>query len=394
MSKKDHAIIVNNLKKTFRIPKDKSPSLKGRILGRTSRGYKEITPLDGISFEVNQGDFFGIVGRNGSGKSTLLRTIAGVYVPTSGAVHINGSLIPFIELGVGFNPQLTGRENVYLNAALLGFSRQETDEMYDGIVEFAELQDFMEERLQNYSSGMQVRLAFSIAIRAETDILLLDEVLAVGDTAFQQKCYSYFSELKRNQKTVVLVTHSMDHVQQFCTKAMLLERGKVISIGNPAKVAQKYRELFTVEDATNQEIGSDREDRTGQPISINAKAQRKGGEIKFDIELMPSIDIDDAVLTLFLDREDGEQAYRFSLDENTGKSMSFRSGKRVKLELVLQDIFPNGNLSLRASVKNKDRSKEFMSIGNLVNINIDRRLESRSEWDIHWQPNEKFKVIE
>lgn len=244
MIKSNSAIRVNNLKKTFRIPKDKSSSIKGHLLGRSSRGYNEFTPLNGISFDVNKGDFFGIVGRNGSGKSTLLRTIAGVYAPTSGAVHINGTLIPFIELGVGFNPQLTGRENVYLNAALLGFSRKEVDAMYDDIVEFAELKDFMEERLQNYSSGMQVRLAFSIAIRAETDILLLDEVLAVGDTAFQEKCFDYFRQLKNEERTVVLVTHNMNHVREFCNRGLVLEDGKIAKIGSSDEVADTYEKLF------------------------------------------------------------------------------------------------------------------------------------------------------
>lgn len=238
------AISVKGITKTFKIPLDKGQSVKNKILGRAGRGYREFTPLNNISFTVYEGDFFGIVGRNGSGKSTLLKTIAGIYEPTAGKVTVQGTLVPFIELGVGFNPQLTGRENVYLNAALMGFSRAEIDEMYDDIVDFAELNDFMEERLQNYSSGMQVRLAFSIAIRADGDVLLLDEVLAVGDQAFQQKCYDYFEQLKRDKKTVILVTHSMANVERFCNRGLLLNDGEIHTIGSSDEVADSYRNLF------------------------------------------------------------------------------------------------------------------------------------------------------
>ena len=238
------AIVVKGITKTFKIPLDKGKSVKTKILGRAGKGYREFTPLNDISFTVYEGDFFGIVGRNGSGKSTLLKTIAGIYEPTAGKVEVDGTLVPFIELGVGFNKNLTGRENVYLNAALLGFSRSEIDDMYDDIVDFAELHDFMEERLQNYSSGMQVRLAFSIAIRAKGDILLLDEVLAVGDSAFQQKCYDYFEQLKQEKKTVILVTHSMSNVERFCNRGLLLNNGEIDTIGSNDEIAARYKEMF------------------------------------------------------------------------------------------------------------------------------------------------------
>lgn len=247
-NKKNHddiAISVSNLHKTFRIPLENGNSLKQKIVNfaTNKKGYREFSPLNGINFEIKKGEFFGIVGRNGSGKSTLLKTIAGIYVPEKGKVQVNGTLVPFIELGVGFNPELTGRENVFLNGALLGFGRAEMESMYDEIVDFAELHDFMDERLKNYSSGMQVRLAFSIAIRAEGDILLLDEVLAVGDEAFQRKCYDYFAKLKQDNRTVILVTHSMSAVNRFCTRAMLLHDGEVASIGVPEEIASAYSDL-------------------------------------------------------------------------------------------------------------------------------------------------------
>lgn len=242
MSEKQIAIKVKDITKTFKIPLEASNGLKQKLINtlKGRKGYREFSPLNGVSFEIEKGDFFGIVGRNGSGKSTLLKTIAGIYAPNDGLIQVNGTLVPFIELGVGFNAELTGRENVFLNGALLGFSHKQMEKMYDDIVEFAELEDFMEERLKNYSSGMQVRLAFSIAIRAEGDILLLDEVLAVGDEAFQRKCTEYFYNLKKNKKTVILVTHSMDSVRKFCNKAMMIRDGEVVVYGSPEDVANEY----------------------------------------------------------------------------------------------------------------------------------------------------------
>ena len=239
------SISVKNLHKSFKLPTERAWGLKQAIFNRLKgiKGYKEQKVLNGINFDIHKGEFVGIVGRNGSGKSTLLKTLAKIYFPEKGTVEINGNLVPFIELGVGFNPDLTGRENIYMNGALLGFSNKEVDTMYKDIVEFAELSDFMDQKLKNYSSGMQVRLAFSIAIRAKGDILLLDEVLAVGDAAFQQKCNDYFASLHGNQ-TVVLVTHDMESVKKFCDRAILIEKGKIKMEGDPAKVADAYAKLW------------------------------------------------------------------------------------------------------------------------------------------------------
>ena len=225
---------VDHVAKMFRLPTEQATGLKMAFLNWTKgiKGYTEQHVLRDINFEVRQGDFFGIVGRNGSGKSTLLKIISQIYTPEQGSVTVKGKLVPFIELGVGFNPELTGRENVYLNGALLGFTRAEIDAMYDDIVEFAELEDFMDQKLKNYSSGMQVRLAFSVAIKAQGDILVLDEVLAVGDEAFQRKCDNFFAEIKKDPtKTVILVTHSMDAVKKYCNKAILIKDGEIIGRG-------------------------------------------------------------------------------------------------------------------------------------------------------------------
>ena len=243
----DTAISVKNLHKSFHLPTEQAFGLKQVFFNRLRgiKGYKEQKVLRGLDFEIKKGDFIGIVGRNGSGKSTLLKILAGIYYPEKGEVIINGTLVPFIELGVGFNPELTGRENVYMNGAMLGFSNEEMDKMYNDIWQFAELKDFQDQKLKNYSSGMQVRLAFSIAIRARGDILLLDEVLAVGDAAFQQKCNDYFASLKDKKQTVILVTHSMDNVEKYCNRAILIEKGKIVESGDPHKIAKAYLKMLS-----------------------------------------------------------------------------------------------------------------------------------------------------
>ena len=236
------AVKVDHVSKFFKLPTESTQSLRTSLVNRFRgiKGYKEQNVLKDISFEVEKGDFYGIVGRNGSGKSTLLKIISEIYIPEKGTVAIDGKLVSFIELGVGFNPELTGRENVYMNGAMLGFSTEEVDAMYDDIVEFAELGEFMNQKLKNYSSGMQVRLAFSVAIKAQGDILILDEVLAVGDEAFQRKCNDYFMERKHSGKTTILVTHDMNAVKKYCNRAVLIENGLVKVVGNPDDVANQY----------------------------------------------------------------------------------------------------------------------------------------------------------
>lgn len=253
------AIKVEHVSKNFLLPHERQSSLKSKLINFRKRGFEKQEVLRDVSFEIKKGEFFGIVGRNGSGKSTLLKLMASIYTPTEGKIDVVGKLTPFIELGVGFNPELTGRENVYLNGALLGFSRKTMEGMYEDIVAFAELERFMDGKLKNYSSGMQVRLAFSIAIRANSDILLLDEVLAVGDEAFQRKCYDYFDDLKRNKKTVILVTHDMAAVERFCSRAILIEKGEILQAGKPEVIANAYRQLFVVPEADEVEATTEEE---------------------------------------------------------------------------------------------------------------------------------------
>ena len=200
--------------------------------------------LKNINFDVKKGEFLGIVGRNGSGKSTLLKILAQIYVPTSGYVKVVGKLVPFIELSAGFLPELSGRQNVYLNGALLGYSNKQVKKFYNKIVDFAELNDFMEKKLKNYSSGMVIRLGFSIASMVDADILLIDEILAVGDRDFQNKCYDYFENIHNTGKTVIFVSHDMDVVKKFCNRVIVIEKAKIIYDGNPKVAAKKYNKLF------------------------------------------------------------------------------------------------------------------------------------------------------
>ncbi len=258
------AIQVKDVYKDFLLPHEKTESLKSAftsiLKGKKRRTVERQHALHDINFDIKKGEFFGIVGRNGSGKSTLLKIIAQIYQPTKGGVTVQGRLVPFIELGVGFNPELTGRENVYLSAALMGFSKKEIDAMYNNIVDFAELEKFMDQKLKNYSSGMQVRLAFSIATRAQGDILLIDEVLAVGDADFQRKCFNYFRELKKNKRTVVFVSHDMSAIREYCDRVVLIEKSKIVHQGKPEEVAMEYTKMFT---KTNGSKGAGKDERWG-----------------------------------------------------------------------------------------------------------------------------------
>ncbi|HJZ36337.1 MAG TPA: ABC transporter ATP-binding protein [Solirubrobacterales bacterium] len=238
------AIRVEDLHKAFHIPTQRVDSLKERAVHPfASREYRELRALDGISFEVRQGEFFGIVGRNGSGKSTLLKLLASIYRADAGRIQIAGRLAPFIELGVGFNQELTARENVVLNGVMMGLTPKEVRDRQDAVIDFAELHDFADLKIKNYSSGMLVRLAFSVMLQADADVLLIDEVLAVGDAAFQQKCADAFHQMKAEGKTIVLVTHDMSAVEQYCHRAMLLADGEVQYSGTPAETGHEYLKL-------------------------------------------------------------------------------------------------------------------------------------------------------
>ena len=242
------SVSVTGLRKEFRLPHERHDTLKERLAHPFRRVHHEtLTALDGVSFDVREGEFFGIAGRNGSGKSTLLKCVSGIYRPDGGSLNVQGRLAPFIELGVGFNPDLTAADNVILGAVLLGLTPRQARERFDDIVRFAELERFIDLKLKNLSSGMQVRLAFAVTIQVDADILVFDEVLAVGDSGFQQKCFERFERLKQEGRTVLVVTHDMAMVERFCDRALLLDSGRVAETGEPEEIARAYDRLNDVD---------------------------------------------------------------------------------------------------------------------------------------------------
>jgi ABC-2 type transport system ATP-binding protein len=250
------AVSVVGLSKVFRIPFERRNRLREHVVHLfRSPGHRRLDALKNLSLEVKQGEFFGIIGRNGSGKSTLLKILAGIYQPTQGKVKISGRLSPFIELGVGFNPELTARDNVYLNGAILGLDRKQIAAQFDEIIGFAELEDFVDQKIKNFSSGMLVRLAFSVAIRAHAEILLIDEVLAVGDFEFQHKCYDVFRQLKAEGRTIIFVSHDLASINEFSDRVLVLDRGVAHGIFPPETAINEYHHLVQARvDASTKEV--------------------------------------------------------------------------------------------------------------------------------------------
>lgn len=250
----NNAIEVTGLSKAFRLPHQHRTTFREHFLHPFDRTTYDVhQALQDVTFNIVSGEFFGIIGPNGSGKSTLLKLIAGIYKADAGSVRIAGRLSPFIELGVGFNMDLDARDNIRVNAALLGLSKREVEAKFDEIVAFAELERFVDQKLKNYSSGMQMRLAYSIAIQVPFDVLLLDEVLAVGDYSFQQKCFTTFDRFLEEGKTIVFVSHDLAAIRRFCNRALVLSDGVVLGVGPPEELAAAYPPLAAVETAAPRE---------------------------------------------------------------------------------------------------------------------------------------------
>ena len=274
---------MDDVSKTFQLPREQVSTLKERALhpfrGATNDTLKA---LRNVSFDVEQGEFFGIVGRNGSGKSTLLKCLAGIYRADRGDIYVNGRMSTFIELGVGFNMDLAAHDNILLNATMLGLSTRETRSRIDRILDFAELREFADLKIKNYSSGMLVRLAFAVMIQVDADILLIDEVLAVGDAAFQQKCYDEFARIRRSGATVLFVTHDMNAVQRFCDRALLLEHGRRVELGEPEHVGDRYLQLNFSSDARAAEAleAGDDERAAAEDDAVDAPAPEEAQEVR------------------------------------------------------------------------------------------------------------------
>jgi lipopolysaccharide transport system ATP-binding protein len=235
-------IALEGVTKIFRLPHDRKVTLRQRFVSLLQRQtYEELYALRNINLKVNNGEFLGVIGKNGAGKSTLLKIIARVLEPTSGKVSVNGNIAPFLELGVGFQWELTVKDNIFFYGALLGMSRREIEQKYDWVVDFSGLERFVDAKLKNLSSGMQVRLGFSITVAVESSILLVDEVLAVGDIDFQRKCYDSFTSFKKNGRTIVFVSHDLNAVERFCDRVVLLEEGAIKKVGNSPYVLSEYK---------------------------------------------------------------------------------------------------------------------------------------------------------
>jgi ABC-type polysaccharide/polyol phosphate transport system ATPase subunit len=367
------AISIAHLTKTFKLPHEQYHTLKERALHpfRPQR-YDLVRAVDDVSVEIAQGEFFGIVGRNGSGKSTLLKCLAGIYGVDSGEIAIRGRLSPFIELGVGFNPDLAARDNVIINAIMLGLTRVEARARFDAIVEFAELQQFMDLKLKNYSSGMHVRLAFAVAIQVDAPILLIDEVLAVGDASFQQKCFDEFNRLKAAGRTIVFVTHDMGSVERFCDRAMLLDSGRVVDIGEPASIARQYNEInfasLRAASAAAQGLPpakspSDRQPDSERPPAeiLGARFESPAGEkivsapagepccVTIDVRFHAAVD--DPLFAIELRTERGEVAFATSSQSGLGPSGHFRAGQQVTVTLRFENWLAPGRYDLSTAVK-------------------------------------------
>jgi ABC-type polysaccharide/polyol phosphate transport system ATPase subunit len=343
------AIEVAGVEKTFRIPHQQILTLKERALHPLQRiEYDELHALRDISFEVLEGEFFGIVGRNGSGKSTLLKCLAGIYRADAGRIRVAGRLSPFIELGVGFNPDLTARDNVIINAVMMGLSPREARENFDDIIAFAELEEFLDLKLKNYSSGMQVRLAFSVMVKSGADVLLIDEVLAVGDASFQQKCLDTFYRLRADGKTIVLVTHDMTMVDRFCHRAMLLEEGRIHTIGDPGEVGRIYLELnFARAVGLDSHGGTSRradiagvwlEDSEGRRVDSIVHGERLYMHVTVDAHER----IERPQLHLWLDNDAGVRVFATNTGHIADASVVLEPGERMHLVVDAANPLPSG----------------------------------------------------
>jgi ABC-type polysaccharide/polyol phosphate transport system ATPase subunit len=352
---------ISHVSKGFRLPHQRYHTLKERVLHPfRSSTYELLQAVNDVNVDIGAGEFFGIVGRNGSGKSTLLKCIAGIYDIDAGELTVRGRLSPFIELGVGFNMDLTARDNVMINAIMLGLTRKQARERFDEIIAFAELEDFLDLRLKNYSSGMSVRLAFSVAIQVEAEILLIDEVLAVGDAAFQQKCFDEFERLKKAGRTILFVTHDMGSIERFCDRAMLLEKGRTVMVGDPGEVARRYNALnfgTTIHERPESEQAADVvgpativdgwfEDSSGERVAAIAA----GEPIRACMEVTFNERVQDPIFGFTLRNEVGSTVFATTTDQDHADTGNFGAGQTTVVSLSFENWLTPSRYNLTPSV--------------------------------------------
>ena len=355
-------IELRAVSKYFDLPQERTNSLKQLIIHPSTllrRNTTRQVALEDISFTVEEGEFFGVVGKNGSGKSTLLKILAGIYQEDTGHAEVRGTVMPFIELGVGFNEELTGRENIFLAGALLGFSTQQMQQRYDAIVEFAELDAFMDQKLKNYSSGMQVRLAFSIATQVDTDVFLIDEVLAVGDTEFQRKCYDYFNKLKRDKKTVVFITHDMDAVRRYCDRAMLIHDSKVEHIGSVMDVTKQYDKLNQRKSLSESSPNGEAQrwgDERAKVVraSVEKDIFEDGQNVRIQTDFEVYNDIKNVVIGIGIFDQQGRPITGTNTDLLKAKLGDIESGEVKKITWEIDQVFNDGEYDVSIEIKHDD----------------------------------------
>jgi ABC-type polysaccharide/polyol phosphate transport system ATPase subunit len=355
-SRREAAVVVEDVYKSFSRPHLAAHTLKERVLHPLRfRGHDQLDALKGVSFEVEKGEFFGIVGRNGSGKSTLLKCLGGIYKLDRGAIAVAGRLSTFIELGVGFNPDLAARDNVVLNGIMLGLSPKEARRRYDSVIEFAELEDFQDLKLKNYSSGMHVRLAFSVAIQVDADVLLIDEVLAVGDASFQQKCYDVFNEMRDAGRTILFVTHDMGAVTRFCHRALLLEHGDPVALGDPQDIANRYLELNFGRDKEQVDAqAADAEQRPGDHDArileawvedehgARVETVFQGSAYTFRVSVEFAREVEDPAFTMVFYDDQWHDIFVATTAHDTDRRGRFAAGEAAQFSVTFDCVFRPG----------------------------------------------------
>ncbi len=371
---------VRDLAKSFDIPLQRVDSIKERVLHPfASRASRQLTALRGVSFDVHKGEFFGIVGRNGTGKSTLLKVLASIYAADAGTIRMAGRVAPFIELGVGFNVDLTARENVILNGVMMGLSREQAEERLAAVIEFAELEEFAELKLKNYSSGMLVRLAFSVMIQADADILLIDEVLAVGDAAFQQKCRDVFHEM-RSDRTVILVTHDMSAVEQFCHRAMLLDRGDIQAIGDPDEIAHRYLRLNFADDTGAEHEAHPVAPEGAELLLLDAWLEcdgerthniEQGRELTFHAEFEAPTEIPGPSFGFVIVNADAVEVggFHVGMEHADGHPDVLAAGERLQIKVKLANRFTAGRYAMQAwAFRNHTLAEPLISLPRVLDF--------------------------
>lgn len=395
-------IKIDNLTKTFSIPSEKRDTIKSTLLNVFSPVRKiEFKALDDINLEINQGEFIGFIGSNGSGKSTLLKIIAGIYEPNQGKVQVNGIVVPFLELGVGFNPDLSARENIFLNGTILGMSRKHLEERYYQILEFAELQKFAEVPIKNLSSGMQVRLAFSIAIQSDADIYILDEVLAVGDQAFQEKSLAEIKNLKAAGKTILYVSHNLDSIQSHCDKAVLLNKGKVVKVGTPEETVEAYENLVMQNQNINAEekVQEKEEEQKGKitGISILDENQKPTSTVNhgkpFFVEVnFTTSRVDEDSYNVGIGIYSAASEYIYGLNTKTDKILVDKSAKKVLLKFD-KNPFLNGKYFLNVVLFTEDEENpvDFQGRARYFKVSNAPQYRGNIQLDHTWITTEHSK---